>query len=85
MIGIPGAERVRYGVKGAMKGECKHMSTDSNKRWTVVITLKGGVTPTVHRIEELSELQALVEHGPPFNEIAAITIAYNRAQSGSVR
>jgi len=55
------------------------MPPDENKRWTVTVALKGGATPEAHRIEELSELHCLIEHGPPFYEIAGITITYNRA------
>jgi hypothetical protein len=55
------------------------MSTEGHKRWTVTVALKDGAEPEVHRIEELSELQVLVEGGPPFYEIAAITVTYNRA------
>lgn len=53
-------------------------NADQRKRWHVIISYKPEhMTDDVFDVEELEEIASVVEHGPDWNHIDAITITLN--------
>lgn len=47
-------------------------------RWMAEITYRDGSAPTLHRFEEIEDLDELIERGRDWNDIDQITITLNR-------
>lgn len=55
------------------------------KRWRAVIEYGHGNGPIIieHFLEELTELQQIIAHGPDWNTLIRCTVTLNRADEGA--
>lgn len=62
------------------------MSDSNNKRWKAAIWYQfaSGSECSLHHFEEISELEAIIEHGPDWNMLIRCTITLNASEPADV-